>query len=132
MLNVFPIQFLAPLAYTLLRVCAGVLLIRLGILRIKYRAPATTLVVTETSSASSFILLVVGLLEIVTGILLFIGLYTQIAALMSLFFSFLHVLFPKQLSGKGIPSRVFFVLLFFVSLSLLITGAGAFAFDLPI
>lgn len=131
MLNIFPIQFLAPLAYTLLRVAVGVLLIRIGIIRIKHRTPNSLIVATKVSFPPS-ILLIVGFLEIIAGAFLFVGLYTQIAALITLFFSFLHVLFPKRLSGTGIPPRIFFVLLFFVSLSLFITGAGAFAFDLPI
>ncbi len=131
MLNLFPIQFLAPLAYTLLRVCVGALLIRLGFIRIRHRTPSSLVVAPKVSFPPS-VLLIVGLLEIVAGAFFFVGLYTQVVALVTLLFSAMHLVFPKRLRGQGIPSRIFFVLLFFVSLSLFITGAGAFAFDLPI
>ena len=40
MLNIFPIQFLAPFAYALLRVCVGFMFISLASRRIKSRNPS--------------------------------------------------------------------------------------------
>jgi len=132
MLNLFPIQFLAPLAYMLLRLCVGLILVRLGITHIHNRRPATTLIVEKTASVPPFIFLCIGLLEIIAGVLIFLGLYTQLGALIVLALSAMQLAFSKRLFTNKTPSRVFYVLLFFVSLSLFITGAGAFAFDLPI
>jgi len=132
MLNLFPIQFLAPLAYTLLRLCAGALLIRIGVRRIKNRSQKKASLETKNLSTTPFVFIVIGLIEIVSGALFILGLYTQLAALLVLLISGMQVLFPRALWNPGIPSRIFYLLLFFVSLSLFITGAGILAFDLPI
>lgn len=131
MLNFFPIQFLAPIAATLLRICIGFFLIRIGRRRIANRTP-TSLVIAPSTTYRPGILLCIGILEIVAGVSFIVGAGTQLAALFTLVLSLLHILRPRRLIGPGIPERSFFVLLFFVSLSLLITGAGAFAVDLPI
>jgi uncharacterized membrane protein YphA (DoxX/SURF4 family) len=69
-------------------------------------------------------------LEIVVGALLFVGAYTQIAALGSLTLSlFMLFISPKS---DAFPTSSFYLVALFASLSLFITGAGAFAFDLPI
>jgi uncharacterized membrane protein YphA (DoxX/SURF4 family) len=130
MLNLFPIQFLAPLAYTLLRICVGIILIRLGIKRIRNRVPQSTLVVGEVAKRSHFSILIIGTGEIIAGTLITLGLFTQAGALIALTIAILHM----RQSPNTEPSlpRVFYVLLFFASLSLFITGAGIFAFDLPI
>jgi len=60
------------------------------------------------------------------------GYYTQIAALISVILCIKIILLYKKFGGQYIPSRMFYTLLFAASFSLLITGAGAFAFDLPI
>ncbi len=131
MLNVFPIQFLAPLAYTLLRVCVGLILIYLGARRVKHRSPLS-LVISETSTFHPVILLLFGIVEIFAGTLLFLGFYTQIVALIGMALSLMQILSPVRFSQSSTLPRIFFLLLFFVSLSLFITGAGSFAFDLPI
>ncbi len=132
MLNPFPIQFLAPLAYMLLRFCIGVILIRFGTTRIKNRNPTMTLGVPHSESSASFALLCIGLLETTSGILLILGLYTQFASLVALILSGAQILFSKRFITNDTPPRIFFFLLFFASLSLFITGAGAFAIDLPV
>ncbi len=131
MLNLFPLQFLAPLAYAILRFCVGFLLIRLGILRIRYRVP-TSLIVKKTVVIPPFILLILGLLEIIAGVFIFLGLYTQLGALLALLLVGIQLVFPKRFLDERTPPRIFFALLFCVALSLCITGAGAFSFDLPI
>ncbi len=132
MLNPFPIQFLAPLAYFLLRVCVGFILIRLGKTNIKLRVPTSTISDTHSIPFPSVVFLTLGVIEIAIGILCIIGFSTQIAALCALIISLLHILKPQKLMHDRTPSRIFFVLLFITSLSLFITGAGAFAIDLPI
>lgn len=132
MLNLFPIQFLAPLAYTLLRLCVGFLLVRLGTMHIRNRRPATTLGIEKSLVLSPVTLLCVGLLEIIAGVLIFLGLYTQLGALLALLLIAIQIVFSRRFPTEKTPSQMFFALLFCVALSLFITGAGAFAFDLPI
>jgi uncharacterized membrane protein YphA (DoxX/SURF4 family) len=116
MLNPFPIQFLAPLAYLILRVVLALVCIRLGIRMVKN---------TEASGARKGL----GLLFSGAGILLFFGLYTQIAALGVMALTTLGTIRTGTVREY---SRTTLVLMGAVAVSLFITGAGPFAFDLPI
>lgn len=120
MLNPFPIQFLALFAYFILRVIAGFILVHLGYGHIVKRQSLGTPV------------LVLGTIELIAGVMLILGFYTQFAALASLILSFIFLVFNKRFMRFAVPDSMFYTLLFAVSLSLFITGAGAFAFDLPI
>ena len=130
MLNPFPIQFLSMLAYTILRVCVGAILIHLGIKHnvrrhdIKHSLPLPNF--------SVFVALTLSLVELVTGVMLIAGYYTQYAALAVMGMSAVILLFYRQFASPLIPNKTFYLLLFGAALSLFITGAGAFAFDLPI
>ena len=117
MLNVFPIQYLAPLAYVLLRVVLGVLLIRTGI--------------RLCSSPFSILRILIGVLEMIIGSMLVFGFYTQIAAIGSMGIAFLGLLRVAPFYGT-LFSRSTALLMGAISLSLFITGAGPLAFDLPI
>ncbi len=112
MLNLFPIQFLTPLAYTLLRLCVGFILIRLGTIHIRNRQHTTTLVVEKSSGPSPLALLCVGLLEIVAGTLIFLGFYTQLGALTALLLIVTQSIFSKYFQNEETLPRVFFVLVF--------------------
>ncbi len=69
-------------------------------------------------------------LELALGVLLILGAYTQLAALGTLFISGCVLFFSPK--SDVFPSSSFYFMALFASLSLFITGAGAFAFDLPI
>ncbi len=118
MLNMFPIQFLAPFAYLVLRVCVGSILIYLGIRHLRSTRPLQVRLQEVT------------LYEGIIAVILTLGAFTQIAALGSVLFSVTHLLFHKK-NADMLP-RVFFVLLLFASFSIFITGAGVLGFDLPI
>ncbi len=71
-------------------------------------------------------------LEGVLSVLLIVGLYTQLAAL------FTAILLGVRLFGK-VKAKAFltdgvnyFLILFIISICLIFTGAGYFAFDLPL
>jgi uncharacterized membrane protein YphA (DoxX/SURF4 family) len=119
MLSLFPsllsFEMLAPF---LLRVTLGAVLIYWAYGRVKMRGDALT---------TSF-----GLLEGIIGILLVIGLLTQLAALVAV------VIFLVKLAHK-VRSRSFFTnginyyfILLIISLALIFLGAGAFAIDVPL
>jgi uncharacterized membrane protein YphA (DoxX/SURF4 family) len=72
------------------------------------------------------------LAELGVGILLFVGAWTQIAAILAaLGFAKMSYFSPSMPRYASFP-RSTYALLIAISLSLLITGAGAFAFDLPL
>ncbi len=73
-----------------------------------------------------------GYLQIIVALMFLVGFYTQIAALISLFLS-LVAYYLKGKHGSFIEHRrhVFF-LTTVISLSLLLSGGGAFAVDLPL
>ncbi len=134
MLNPFPIQFLSMLAYTLLRICVGFLLLRIGL---KHGA-ARTVLPQELMNTFPFFpfgrtaLWMIVVSELVAGVMFLLGFYTQIAAIIMMIFCVKLIVWHRRLPAQYFEHRSFYVLLFFASLSLFITGAGAFAFDLPI
>jgi uncharacterized membrane protein YphA (DoxX/SURF4 family) len=75
---------------------------------------------------------ILGAIEIVGGIMLILGLYTQIAALVLglLTLAEAYTEYKDPLILKR--NFVFYTMLFAILLSLLLSGAGAFAIDLPL
>lgn len=134
MLNFFPIQFLSMFAYALLRVCIGILLIRAGWKHIGSRREiqgplAYTFPFFPLGSTALWI---IAITELASGIMFLLGLYTQIGALLSMVLCLKLIIWNSRLPMPFFEKRSFYTLLFFASLSLFITGAGVFAFDLPI
>ena len=127
MLNPFPIQYLALLAYFALRLIVGTLLIAMGIRHIKHKTPLAWAFPFSTPLSFAF-----ACAEIMFGAMFILGFYTQYASLGTMALSIILLVTHRKTPSKEIPQRIFCVLLFAVSLSLFITGAGAFAFDLPI
>ena len=134
MLNPFPelltYSLLAPL---LLRVLLGLIFIDLGVLKLRSEKERWV-AICETlhmRPADLFVHLY-AFLQIVGGVLLVVGLWTQVAALMFVIFTGAELYIEWR--AKEILKRdlVFYLLLFIISLSLLFTGAGAFAFDIPL
>ncbi len=75
---------------------------------------------------------VYALIEIGGGILLVIGLYTQVAALVFAVLSLIEIIVEYREPIILKRNIVFFILIFAISVSLLFTGAGRPAFDLPL
>lgn len=123
-------SLLGPL---LLRVLLGLIFLDLGIL--KFRAEKERWVASfETLGlrpADLFVPLY-ALLQIIGGLLLLVGLWTQVAALAFVIFSGIELYVEWQ--ARDILKRdvVFYVIIFTISLSLLLTGAGAYALDIPL
>jgi len=79
-----------------------------------------------------FFVLLIGVIEFVAGILLVIGLYTQIAAIV-IAFLMLEATLIKLKNRKSLPNDAAFYFILFVSaVSLIFSGAGLFAFDFPL
>jgi len=73
-----------------------------------------------------------GVIEIIVGIFITIGLYTQISALVALYVSF-NLLILERGENRVLPhTPLLYVILGVISFSLLFSGAGFLAFDFPL
>lgn len=134
MLNPFPellsYSFFAPF---ILRVVLGLIFIDLGLL--KFRAERERWLESFRTLGlhpADFFVPLYGLLQIIGGAMLIIGLWTQVAALAFVLFTFAE-LFVEWRAGEVLKRDfTFYLLIFVISLSVLITGAGAYAFDIPL
>lgn len=134
MLNTFPeLLSYSPLAPFILRVILGLIFLDLGIL--KFRSEKNRWIASFEAlhlSPAAMLVSILGAIEIIGGILLLVGLYTQIAALIFVVFTGTELFLEYKEATLLKRNIVFYVLLFAIALSLLLTGAGAFAFDIPL
>lgn len=134
MLNIFP-NFLnyALLAPFILRVVLGLIFVDLGALKFRSEKSRwmTSFDTLGLRPASLFVPLY-ALLQVIGGILLIIGLWTQVAALIFVIFTGIELYI--EWSAREVLKRdmVFYFLLFVISVSILLTGAGAYALDMPL
>ncbi len=134
MLNTFPdllsYSILAPL---ILRIVLGLIAINLGFLKWrKEKAEWVELFQTIHLHPAKVLVKILSLIEIVGGLLLIVGGYAQITAIVFAVVFFCEMILEyreESLENRNLP---FYVLLFAISLSLIFLGAGAFAFDLPL
>ncbi len=132
MLNPFPIQFLALIAYTLVRVFLGIVLLNLGITHVRNRKVVSKSFRLPLLTESPFVVTLLGLTEILLGTLFTLGFMTQYAALGTIFLSILVLLLYRRIASPYIPQKLSWGFILITSCSLFITGAGIFAFDLPL
>ena len=132
MLNPFPIQFLALAAYLLLRLFVGGILLYLGFTHYRHRKKLKKVFVLSWFPYGTFTIYTFAIGELLVGTLFILGAYTQYAALATILMSAKMLVMRNWFDHPSIPSKLFYFLLLGASLSLFITGAGAFAFDLPI
>jgi uncharacterized membrane protein YphA (DoxX/SURF4 family) len=134
MLNPFPsLLIYSMLAPFFLRLVAGFIFIDLGLLAWKTEREGwiislKAMRIPKPEAAVKAL----GVIEAIAGIMLLIGFYTQIAALalavLTLGEAYIEYKDPAILKRN----LTFYILLFAISLSLLFSGAGAYAFDLPL
>lgn len=131
MLSIFPIQFLAPVAYLLLRLCIGLMFIQLArrslahiLLKKKNAVPPST--IHRIRIWSTFFV------KLGAGILLILGLFTQIGALTVIAYTSFNLRTNARGPSLHGLSRPTLVCMLCIALSLFITGPGILAFDLPL
>ena len=134
MLNPFPeLLYLSLLGPFILRVILGLIFIDLGLLKLKGEKERW-LAIFETVGLrpNTFFVPLYGLLQIAGGIMLIVGFWTQVAALGFAISSGIELYVEWR--DKEILKRdfVFYLLIFVISVSLLVTGAGAYAIDIPL
>ena len=134
MLNPFPdLLTYSLLAPFILRLVAGLVFIDLGILALKnekkrWLVSLSVLKIPKPKTA----LRVLGAIEAIGGLMLIFGFYTQIAALVLALLTFCESYVEYKDPGILKRNLVFYVMLLAMVLSLLFSGAGAFAIDLPL
>jgi len=134
MLNPFP-EFLnyAPLAPFLLRIVVGFIFLELGVLKFKSeKSRWMQSFETLGLNPATFFVPLYGFLQVAGGVMFLLGLYTQVAALGFVIFTGLELYVEWRAGAVLKRDLTFYLLLFVISLSLLLTGAGAFALDLPL
>ena len=134
MLNPFPdLLTYAMLGPFILRVVIGLIFIDLGFLKFRNekRAWLSSFETLGLRPADLFLSLY-AILQVIGGLMLLAGLWTQIATLGFVIFTGIELY--VEWAAKEILKRdiVFYVLVFAISLSLLLTGAGAYAIDIPL
>ena len=132
MLSVFPeLLFLSPLAPTLLRLASGVILLLLAWSHFERRNELGREQYIVVGSGV-WLPLITALVEFGIALCLIAGAYTQVAAILGATLALKqfvwHARYPRFFS----LSRTSSTLLFVICISLIFTGAGAFAFDLPL
>lgn len=134
MLNPFPdLLTYSLLAPFILRVVVGFIFINLGVLAFKsekerWLISCSTLRIPKPEVAVK----IFGAIEVISGIMLIIGFYTQVAALILAFLTFAEAYVEYKDPAILKRNFVFYIMLLAIVLSLLLSGAGAFAIDLPL
>ncbi|MDB5266791.1 MAG: hypothetical protein JWN89_606 [Parcubacteria group bacterium] len=134
MLNTFPeLLTYSQMAPFLLRVVIGLIFIDLGLLKFKSEKGRwiESFKALGFGSAEIFVS-VLGALEVLGGVMLLIGIYTQVAALGFIILTGMEIYLEYKEAALLKRNIVFYVLLCAIAFSLLLTGAGAFAFDIPL
>ncbi len=134
MLSVFPnLLTYGLLAPFILRVVVGVIFLELGYLKLGKEKSAWNLFFqTIHFKPSSVYVTILALIEIVAGAFLVVGYLTQVAALVMAIILFAEAYVELRDGALLKRDIVFYTLLLVICVSLILTGAGAFAFDLPL
>jgi uncharacterized membrane protein YphA (DoxX/SURF4 family) len=134
MLNPFPsLLTYATLAPFILRLVLAFICLDLGLLKFgKEKARWIASFEALHLKPADFWVKVIGLINIVGAVMLFVGLYTQIAALA--FVILFGLEFYIEYKDGSILRRdlTFYLLVLAIAVSLLLSGAGAYAFDIPL
>jgi len=134
MLNIFPsfltYGFFAP---TLLRLVVGFSILYIGYRQAKNRKA----IIAEIQQRLGWhfdqtLIFIAALLVFALGVALVLGWHTQIAAIIAILFCLKQMAFAKSYKTAVPLCRLDYFYLIVILLTLLVTGAGAFAFDLPL
>jgi len=134
MLNPFPeLLTYSLLAPFILRLMVGIIFINLGLLIFKsekdrWQISLSTLNIPNPKLAVK----IFGGIEIIGGVMLILGFYTQIAALMLGILVFAQTYLEYKDPAILKRNFIFYSLILAIVISLLFSGAGTFAIDLPL
>jgi len=132
MLSLFPqILFLSPLGTALVRVVAGIVVLSLAWNHYKNRGELSTMRFIVIGGGM-WVPILAAIVEAATGAALVVGLYTQAAAIIGAILALKSLVWKRRYSAFFPLSYTAAFLLLAVCISLIVSGAGIFAFDLPL
>lgn len=76
--------------------------------------------------------LIIALVEAALGIAFIVGFLTQVAALFAIVILLKMLFFKKRFGPIAFESRTLYLVLIAIAISLFLSGAGAFALDIPL
>jgi uncharacterized membrane protein YphA (DoxX/SURF4 family) len=133
MLSLFPgILFLAPFSATILRFGAGISFMYIGYSLLVRRGELSTVRLPLIGHPPLWLIWITGLITLLDGLALFVGYGTQAAAILGMLIALKHLSLSGRWSTVRPVARSTYLLLFLICLTLLISGAGPFGFDLPL
>lgn len=134
MFNTFPtLLAFGLLAPFLLRLTLGLILVDFGYKKLFKNRVFFQEILTKTlfKPVTTWVW-ILGILDMIIGILFIIGLFTQITAIVALILFAVGLYIKKQNPDKIQTSHIVFGLMIIIAISLLLTGAGFFALDIPL
>ena len=136
MVSLFPQLFdYGFLATAILRIAVGLILVHLAYLSFFVQRNDRLISIKKAGIGQAFLFLSIeNIVKAILGVLLIIGLFTQIATLAVSAFAIVSFLVKKLRPSLITLSNTneFYALLFIVSLVLAFIGPGTLAFDLPL
>ena len=131
--SVFPgLFFLSPFAVTLLRIAAAYAFLYIANSLIQDRREIARVRLPIIGHPREWMVWISATIIAIVSCLLAVGLYTQVAAILGMIIAAKHGIFARRYSSIMPLSRGTYGFLFVICITLLITGAGAIAFDLPL
>lgn len=124
--------FLAPLSATLLRIVAGAFFGYVGYRVVLKREELLRIKLPVVVHARAWMLWLAVIITWLVAAMLFIGFMTQLAALLGALIAIKLFVLEPRLRHLGLLSRSTCFLLLVICLSIFMTGAGLFAYDLPL
>lgn len=133
-LNTFPdLLTYSQISPFILRVVLGLIVLNLGYLKLKKESQAwQELFRTIHLEPAKILVKILALIEIIGGLMLIVGAYTQITSIIFSILFFCEAVLEYRDSVLEKRNITFYILMFAISISLIFLGAGAFAFDLPL
>src|SRR3989344_2671511 len=132
MLSVFPeILFLAPLSATILRAAVACIFFYSATMQVRESAALAETPVPIFGKGMWIVRMFI-ISDTVIGVMLLTGSFTQVAAIFGMIGAAVALIWMPTYLERTHLSRGTVVLTFIILLSLLLTGAGSFAFDLPL
>ena len=133
MLNTFPqlltYGFFAP---TVLRILIAVSFFYIAYAQTSRRKEIAELKIKIIGHVDQTMVLISSLLITLTGIALFVGWHTQIAAIVGILIALKHAIYAKKYPRLIPLCRLEYIYIIVILLTLLISGAGALAMDVPL
>jgi hypothetical protein len=131
MLAPFPLFYLSAFAPTILRILVGLTLLWVAYAQIARRKEISHTGFPFIGRPHPLLVIISGVIIGLDALALIVGYGTQYAALLGMALSIKHAIYAKKYP-RAIPlCRLEYIYIFVILVTLFITGAGLFAFDIP-